>query len=250
MLGEGRAFGISDASGTWIASALVLPLGPAISWISMVLVTRARAPPGPGLSPAAAMPRRDRGERRGGRPRCHRARAARLSAAGISRRLSAVALACRGGSTALGRPAAGDPRAARNRLRTCRGSSHATKAAPALPAATSSSTCSRAPRLWRASPSARTASLAGYALGRNGHSAMHIGPVVADDAAIGLALLSSAMAATSERVILDVPDRHRRDRGNGSAPKAPPRRAPSCACCAGTSLPIEDAGKRLRPRRP
>ena len=41
MLGEGRAFGIRDASGTWIASALVLPLGPAISWISMVLVTRA-----------------------------------------------------------------------------------------------------------------------------------------------------------------------------------------------------------------
>ena len=41
MLGEGHAFGIRDASGTWIASALVLPLGPAISWISMVLVTRA-----------------------------------------------------------------------------------------------------------------------------------------------------------------------------------------------------------------
>ena len=40
MLGEGRAFGIRDASGAWIASALVLPLGPAISWISMVLVTR------------------------------------------------------------------------------------------------------------------------------------------------------------------------------------------------------------------
>ena len=38
---------------------------------------------------------------------------------------------------------------------------------------------------------------------------MHIGPVVADDEAIGLALLSSAVAATEERVILDVPDRHR-----------------------------------------
>jgi hypothetical protein len=50
---------------------------------------------------------------------------------------------------------------------------------------------------------------AGYALGRNGHSAMHIGPVMADDAAIGLALLSGAMASTRERVILDVPDRHR-----------------------------------------
>ena len=37
---------------------------------------------------------------------------------------------------------------------------------------------------------------------------MHVGPVVADDEAIGLALLSSAMAATEQRVILDVPDRH------------------------------------------
>ena len=40
MLGEGRGFGVRDASGSWIASALVLPLGPAISWISMVLVTK------------------------------------------------------------------------------------------------------------------------------------------------------------------------------------------------------------------
>ncbi|MEZ0305484.1 MAG: GNAT family N-acetyltransferase, partial [Hyphomicrobiaceae bacterium] len=40
MLGEGRGFGVRDASGHWIASALVLPLGPAISWISMVLVTK------------------------------------------------------------------------------------------------------------------------------------------------------------------------------------------------------------------
>jgi hypothetical protein len=37
---------------------------------------------------------------------------------------------------------------------------------------------------------------------------MHIGPVVADDEAIGLALLGSAMASTTEPVILDVPDRH------------------------------------------
>jgi hypothetical protein len=36
---------------------------------------------------------------------------------------------------------------------------------------------------------------------------MHIGPVVAEDDATGLALLSRAMAATTARVILDVPDR-------------------------------------------
>jgi hypothetical protein len=49
--------------------------------------------------------------------------------------------------------------------------------------------------------------LAGYALGRDGHAAMHVGPVVAEEEATGLALLSSAMAATRQRVILDVPDR-------------------------------------------
>jgi hypothetical protein len=68
--------------------------------------------------------------------------------------------------------------------------------------------------LGRAPPLAHVAergncSLVGYALGRDGHAAMHIGPVVAEDDAIGLALVSRAMAATPERVILDVPDRHR-----------------------------------------
>jgi hypothetical protein len=66
----------------------------------------------------------------------------------------------------------------------------------------------RAPALARIAERA-DGSLAGYALGRNGHSAMHIGPVVADDEAIGLALLGNAMASTTEPVILDVPDRHR-----------------------------------------
>ena len=37
MLGEGSGFGVCDASGRWIASALVLPLGPAISWIGVCL---------------------------------------------------------------------------------------------------------------------------------------------------------------------------------------------------------------------
>ncbi len=39
MIELGVAFGIRAPSGQWIASALVLPLGPAISWIGMVLVT-------------------------------------------------------------------------------------------------------------------------------------------------------------------------------------------------------------------
>jgi GNAT superfamily N-acetyltransferase len=40
MIASGSAFGIQDAAGRWIASALALPLGPQVSWISMVLVTK------------------------------------------------------------------------------------------------------------------------------------------------------------------------------------------------------------------
>ena len=40
MLNLGWGFGVRGANGQWIASALALPLGPAISWISMVLVTQ------------------------------------------------------------------------------------------------------------------------------------------------------------------------------------------------------------------
>ena len=40
MIASGSAFGIQDAAGRWIASALALPLGSEVSWISMVLVTK------------------------------------------------------------------------------------------------------------------------------------------------------------------------------------------------------------------
>ena len=40
MLTVGQGFGVRGANGQWIASALALPLGPAISWLSMVLVTK------------------------------------------------------------------------------------------------------------------------------------------------------------------------------------------------------------------
>jgi GNAT superfamily N-acetyltransferase len=207
MLGEGRAFGIRDATGTWIASALVLPLGPAISWISMVLVTK---------------PARRQGLGSRLLQRC----LAEIEAQGVAAGLDA---------TELGRPVylplgfrdvyplsrwraeAGPRRAveppAGIRMRPATAQDLARIAA-------CDQTCSgfdrshilthllsRAPALARVAERADGV-LAGYALGRDGHSAMHIGPVVADDAAIGLALLSSAVAATAERVIVDVPDGH------------------------------------------
>src|SRR5258708_37994473 len=51
MLGAGRGFGCTGPDGKWQASALILPLGQKLAWISMVLVTRGRRRSGlgPGL---------------------------------------------------------------------------------------------------------------------------------------------------------------------------------------------------------
>src|SRR4030088_3388685 len=50
MLGAGRGFGCTGPDGTWQASALVLPLGQNLAWISMVWGTKAsrRGGLGPG----------------------------------------------------------------------------------------------------------------------------------------------------------------------------------------------------------
>jgi GNAT superfamily N-acetyltransferase len=207
MLDEGRAFGIRDASGAWIASALVLPLGPAISWVSMVLVTK---------------PARHQGLGSRLLQRC----LAEVEASGVAAGLDA---------TELGRPIY-LPLGFRDvyplsRWRAEAGTRRSVDPPPGVrvwPATAQDlqriiacdQACSgfdrgrilehllaRAPALARIAERA-DGSLAGYALGRNGHSAMHIGPVVADDEAIGMALLGSAMASTPEPVILDVPDRH------------------------------------------
>jgi hypothetical protein len=51
-------------------------------------------------------------------------------------------------------------------------------------------------------------SLAGYSLGRDGHRATHVGPVMAEEQAVGLALVSRALARVGGLAILDVPDQH------------------------------------------
>ena len=172
----------------------------------------------------------------------------------ICRSAFATSIRCRAGAPRLAHGSPSTPPPASScgpqRGQTCRGSSPTTRPAPALPAAASSRICSRAPRRWRASPSARDGRLAGYALGRDGHRAMHIGPVVAEDEAIGLALLGSAMAChRPSRVILDVPDQHGAirqwlaDQG-ATAPRA-------LHAHAARALPgRRGCGQGLRPRRP
>ncbi len=189
MLGEGRGFGVRDASGQWIASALVLPLGPAISWISMVLVTK---------------PARRQGLGTRLLQRCF----AEIEATGVTAGLDATELGrpvylplgfrdvyplSRWRAEAGQRHAVEPPHGVRVRTATVeRPAAHR-----GLDAAHSGFARGRildAPagagrRRWRVSPSARDGTLVGYVLGRDGHAAMHVGPVVADDEAIGLALL-------------------------------------------------------------
>src|SRR5258708_20672945 len=51
MLGAGRGFGCTGPDGKWQASALILPLGQKLAWISMVLLATARRRSGLGPGP-------------------------------------------------------------------------------------------------------------------------------------------------------------------------------------------------------
>lgn len=59
----------------------------------------------------------------------------------------------------------------------------------------------RAPRLRHVAE--REGELVGYALGRDGHAALHLGPVAAEDQGIGIALASAALAEAPRPVYLD-----------------------------------------------
>jgi len=241
MIGEGRAFGIRAPSGQWIATALVLPLGAAISWISMVLVT----------APAR---RQGLGTRLLGR--C----LAEIEESGVAAGLDA---------TEFGRPVylplGFRDVYALSRWRLEPGSRSAA-AAPAgirvrraspddMPRILACDTArtgfgrqailadllSRAPSVAHVAERA-DGGLAGYALGRDGHAALHVGPIVADDEGVALALLASAAAATEQRIILDVPDRHQRIRQwlqahGGIAPRSFMR------MLRGSFPPAEDAAR-------
>jgi len=207
MLGSGTAFGIRNPAGKWIASALAFPLGPAISWISMVLVTK---------------PERNKG---------HGTRLLQRCIAEIEQAGAAVGL----DATEFGRPiylplgfrdvyplsrwsapapvrAAIDPPAG-IRVRAAgppdlaRIVDYDLARSGLQRAAVLENLLARAPHVAHVAERAGGA-LAGYGLGRDGHRATHIGPVVAEDEAIGLALVSRGLAQAGTASILDVPDRH------------------------------------------
>jgi GNAT superfamily N-acetyltransferase len=207
MLSLGRGYGVRGANGRWIASALSLPLGAEIAWLSMVLVTQ---------------PARKRG----------------LGTLLMSRCLAEVeasALAAGLDATELGRPIY-LPLGFRDvyplsRWHVPQAACHVTSPPESITVRSATlddleriyaydlsrsgfaravilaDLLARAPALARLAERA-DGSLAGYALGRDGYRAWHIGPVVAEDEATGLALLSSALASADRAAIADVPDRH------------------------------------------
>lgn len=54
----------------------------------------------------------------------------------------------------------------------------------------------------------RNGRIAGYLLGRNGRVATHIGPVIADDESVAVALVAQALAALDGPVLVDALERH------------------------------------------
>ena len=233
MIAGGTAFGLRDAAGRWIASALALPLSPQVSWISMVLVTKAARRKGHGTRLLK---------------RCIGAVEASGRAMGLD-------------ATEFGRPVY-LPLGFRDLYTISRWSIPAATDAPlAAPAgidlrsarlqdldriADYDRRCSGFERraileslLVRAPHLALVAEhvdgrLAGYSLGRDGHRATHVGPVMAEAHAVGLALATRAVASARGPAILDVPDqqahvRHWLQSQGASAPRSFVRMLRGCA---------------------
>lgn len=207
MLGAGRGFGCVGPDGRWQASSLVLPLGRKLAWISMVLVTKERRRGGVGtgllkhcieeVRSAGAVAGLDATEQ--GRPiylplgfhdlypiaRWHfdEARDTVAPPAGVTVRpigpadLPKLALYDRP-LTAMERPAI----LAHLALRQPR-------------------------RAWVAEDAASR--IVGFVLGREGRIATSLGPVVADNEEIALALIARSAAAADGPFIIDVPKAHR-----------------------------------------
>ena len=202
MLAAGTGFAARDpADARLVGSALVLPLGPCVAWISMVLVTATHRRLGLGtallarcLDDCAA-----RGVLAGldatelGRPvyarlgfadvlalrrwRLERPVAAPVPGAGI--RVAAVSPAD------LAAVAAFD--AARSGVRRPELLAHLATRGPGFVARDA------------------TDDLAGFVLSRNGRSGMQVGPLVARDADVARTLLAAATAAARGPFVLDVP---------------------------------------------
>ncbi len=207
MLGAGRGFGCATPDGTWQASALVLPLGQKLAWISMVLVTKAWRRSGLGTTllkrcveevrSAGAVAGLDATEQ--GRPiylplgfrdlyPISRWHFDRVKDAGLSPpRDIAVRPITPGDLPRLAlydRPLTGMER----------------------PAILTHLALRQPGRAWLADDS--SGKILGFVLGREGRVATSLGPVVADNEVTALALIDKAAAAADGPFIIDVPQAH------------------------------------------
>lgn len=211
MLGAGRGFGCVGPDGRWQASSLVLPLGQKLAWISMVLVTRDRRRGGVGtgllkrcideVRSAGAVAGLDATEQ--GRPiylplgfhdlypiaRWHFDAASDVVQPPAGVTLRALGPADLPRLALYDRPLTGMER----------------------PSILAHLALRQPGRAWIAEDTA--GKTVGYVLGREGRVATSLGPVVADNEAIALALISKAAAAAPGPFIIDVPVVHRAVRG-------------------------------------
>ena len=209
MLENGQGYGIADGNGAWLASAVTLPLGAHLAWISMVLV---------------ATVARGRGFATRLLAECCDTIAASGRVAGLD-------------ATELGRPVyrrlgfrevyplsrwqvpngIAARAMAHDALMSVRSmSDNDVRAIATYDAAHSGlerghlldALRDRMPKLATIARDAH-GRIVGFALARGGRRASQIGPVVADSEAIAQSLIQAVMAQTNTPVILDVPDRHR-----------------------------------------
>ena len=205
LLRHGTGIGMADEAGAWIASALALPLAPRLSWLGMVLTTKAWRGRGIGTHLLR---------------RCIEAVRARGAAAGLD-------------ATEFGRPVylplgfadvytlkrwhiERTPEAAdaptRIRLRRLTASDVPALAAYDAPRSAMARgeilahLQSRAPYLSFVAEAGEA--IVGFVLGREGRIAHHLGPIVAESEAIALALAAQAGIAANPPFVIDVPDRH------------------------------------------
>ncbi|MGH7002894.1 MAG: GNAT family N-acetyltransferase [Alphaproteobacteria bacterium] len=205
MLTEGRGVGVTDAAGRWIASALTLPLGKQLAWISMVLTTKAWRGKGIGTR---LLRRSIDTARMGGA-------VAGLDATEFGRPIYLPL-----GFTDvfpltrwhLDRPPQPAPPPAGIRLRRLGSADITAVSAYDAPrsamerGAILAHLQNRAPYLAFAAEARDE--IVGFVLGRDGRFAHHIGPVVANSETIALALIAQATAAANPPFLLDAANRH------------------------------------------
>lgn len=206
MLGAGQGFGLRDGLGRWAGSAIALPLGPALSWLCMVLVARDQRRRGIGTG------------------------LLRSAIAAVRARDAAAGLDATEAGRPVYRPLGFSDLYPISRWRLDRGGSPepapvgcAVRHLPAdrLPAVIAfDEPRSRMGRghvlryLFASAPdlayvAERDGCVVGYALGRPGRTATQIGPVVADNNEVALSLVTHGAAAAGPGILLDGPDRHR-----------------------------------------